>query len=294
MHIKINYMSIKNSVCSNCEAEVHTDADFYVHDKKDNLLCEECHHLTFNDISTVHIYDHETCEVKRWMFNPTMGLPYNEYAEELWGGDEDMMPVVDINWVSTGGWCGYYRAELKHGFTPISEGWATGRWDDVPWKHVFNDLFDAVFEDDGVYPPCDVFCVTSPTSNVFSLNTTLLVRSEDEETFVDWLTNDFGLTREKLDISLQHIEDSSEKASIVEHKKSTNNNMKKQEKSTNNKKQNQQKPLNAYQKEMQSFKQVFESVGLPTSALETTETPRKQPDSTISVTFLNRSKSIKK
>jgi len=122
----------------------------------------------------------------------------------------------------------------------------------------------------------------------------LLVRSEDEETFVDWLTNDFGLTREKLDISLQDIEDSSEKASIVEHKKSTNNNMKKQEKSTNNKKQNQQKPLNAYQKEMQSFKQVFESVGLPTSALETTETPRKQPDSTISVTFLNRSKSIKK
>lgn len=294
MHIKINYMSIKNLVCSNCKAEVHTDADFYTHDKTDELLCEECYHLTFDSISTVHIYDHETCEVKKWMFNPIMGLPYNEYLEELYGGDEDMMPVDDINWVSTDAWRGYYKADLKDGFTPISEGWATGRWDDVPWKHDFNDLFDAVFWDNKVYPPCDVFCVASPTSNVFSTSTVLAVRSEDEETFVDWLANDFGLTRQKLDISLQQTEGPSEKASIVGQNKHTGTNVKKQEKSTNNKKQNQEKPLNAYQKEMQSFKQMFESVGLPTSGLEMTETRKKQPDPTISVTFLNRSKKPRK
>lgn len=293
MRININYMSIKKLVCSNCEAEIHTDTDFHTYDKRDDLLCEKCYNLTFDSISTVHIYNHETCEVKRWMFNPMTGLPYNEYGKELRGGDEDMMPVDDVNWVSTDAWRGYYKADLKDGFTPISEGWATGRWDDVPWKHVFNDLFDAVFVDDEVYPPCDVFCVASPTSSAFNTKTILAVRSEDEEIFVDWLKNNFGLRREKLDISLQQTEGPSEKASIVEHKKSTSNN-KKQEKSTNNNMKQPQEQLTGYQKEMLYMKQVFESVGLSTSALEMTETRKKQPDPTISVTFLNRTKSIKK
>ena len=194
-------MSDNILVCSNCEAEVHTDTD-YTYDKRGDLLCEECHNLTFDSISTVHIYDHMTCEVKRWMFNPMTGLPYNEYGDELRGGDTDMMPVDDVNWVSTDAWRGYYKADIKDGFTPISEGWATGRWDDVTWKHGFNDLFDAVFTDDEVYPPCDVFCVASPTSNVFSTGTTLIVRSRDEEVFASWLEAEYGMTRDELDGAL--------------------------------------------------------------------------------------------
>lgn len=62
---------------------------------------------------------------------------------------------------------------------------------------------------------------------------------------------------------------------------------KKKEESNNNKDYNQEKPLNSYQREMQRFKEVCESVGLRISVPETTEASQSQQDPTISVTFLN-------
>jgi hypothetical protein len=118
---------------------------------------------------------------------------------------------------------------------------------------------------------------------VLGNKTSLVVRSRDEKTFTKWLENEYELTKENLGKTLQYMADTLKKVAA-----------KKKEEPVATYSENQQEQLTGYQKEMLSMKQVFESVGLPTSALETTETPRKQPDSTISVTFLNRSKSIKK
>ena len=222
------------------------------------------------------------------------GFRTTRMGEEL--GDDGMksMPLNDFAWVyiEDGTWVlsngrrGYYQHKLRKGYTMVKDSYTDRsklRWKDQIWNHWLNHLMNDLFEEHRIHPPCDLFCVISPTQSVLGNKTSLVVRSRDEKTFTKWLENEYELTKEDLGKSLQYMADTLKKVAA-----------KKKEEPVATYSENQQEQLTGYQKEMLYMKQVFESVGLPTSALETTETPRKQTDSKISVTFLNRSKSIKK
>lgn len=277
-------MSINNLVCSKCQAEVQTDTDILVHDKEETRLCEPCYRQSFNKVSQILIYEHKTPSIKNWSFNSMMGLPYDENGEEL--GDDDMksMPLKDFAWVYTedgtfvlsNGRRGYYQHKLRKGYIMVNDGFTDRlelRWKGLIRNHWLNHLMNDLFEENRIHPPCDLFCVISPAQDEYwGNNTSLVVRSRDEKTFVQWLESDYGLTKEELDLMAGTFK----KVAKKKKEKSTNNNMKQP-----------QEQLTGYQKEILYMKQVFESVGLPTSALERTETRKKQQDPTISVTFLN-------
>jgi len=275
-------MNISSLVCSNCEAELQTDTDFYVCDRNGAPLCEECYYVTFYDASQVLIYVHETSNFKIWSFNSTMGLPYDENVEELRDDDKKMMPIKDVTRVFTNGTSGYYQHKLKDGYTMLKDDYtelsqdrSKGRWKNVPWKHWLNELMDDLFGESETHPPCDVFCVTSPTSTLFVNKTSLVVRSRDINIFFEWLENEYGLTIEELENSLQNVEGTLKEVAA-----------KKQDKSTTNNSKQPQKQLTGYQKEILYMKQVFQSIGLPTSALETTGAQKPMKDPTISVTTM--------
>jgi hypothetical protein len=141
-------------------------------------------------------------ETKKYYYPHEIGKAFNVYWEEIYSDDDEYhQPVEDCKWVNSSAWRGYMDVEFKDGWKDIESGWATGYWEDVSWKHKFNDLVGEIIGENSDCPVM-VSIVSSLTSNVFSQATSIVVRSKDEETFLDWLENEYGMTREQLKTSL--------------------------------------------------------------------------------------------
>jgi hypothetical protein len=75
-------------------------------------------------------------------------------------------------------------------------------YDDVKWKWDFNEFVDKVHGGELV-PPVELFFIFAQTSNVFSTSAQLVVRSHQEQTFLNWLAQEAGLTKEQLQNALK-------------------------------------------------------------------------------------------
>lgn len=80
------------------------------------------------------------------------------------------VPDLNIRYVSTDGWRGYYTATVKRGrpWREIEDerlaGWVTGDWDDAP-TGASSSEHESIL---GEYGDRDIMVVYLPTSNVFS------------------------------------------------------------------------------------------------------------------------------
>lgn len=192
----------KKNFCDCCEQEIDQDLDFWAYDRNDEILCEECYHQAMDRATVIQTWSPQDQETKKYYYPHEIGKAFNVYWEEIYtDDDEHHQPVEDCKWVNSSAWRGYMDVEFKDGWKDIESGWATGYWEDVSWKHKFNDLVQEIIgENSGC--PVMVSIVSSLTSNIFSQATSILVRSKDEETFLDWLENEYGMTREQLKTSL--------------------------------------------------------------------------------------------
>jgi hypothetical protein len=110
--------------------------------------------------------------------------------------------IKGAKWTSTGGYRGYVDVEINDGYTLVADGWSTDRYDDVRWKWDFNDFVDKIHNGELVQPTM-LYFIFSPTSNVFSTSSQIVVRSYEEDTFLNWLSDEAGLTRQELQDALR-------------------------------------------------------------------------------------------
>jgi hypothetical protein len=109
-------------------------------------------------------------------------------------------PIKGEQWKSSGGYRGAMDVTLKDDYSSLTSGWSTGSWDDVPWKHSFNDFCKAL-TDETITPPATLWIILQRTSNVFSTSTDIVCRDEDMDAIIEWL-NSTPFTLEKLHNSL--------------------------------------------------------------------------------------------
>lgn len=185
-------MTTEKLVCIECEEELDPNDGYRW--TEDGPLCYACEQCEFERASTLvqfalgvgedggnkrtaKITDHFTVDP--------------EYFEEVdWPQDV----VKPRRWVATDGWRGYFETELRGGYTELADGWATGRYSDVPWKHRVQDLGEALERGDFVPPGQGLFVLLEPTSNIFSLATTFFCSCDDEEAVkACLLENGFGV-----------------------------------------------------------------------------------------------------
>ena len=195
--------TMKNNFCDCCEQEIDQDLDFWSYDRNDEILCEECYNQAMDRSTVIQTWSPQDQETKKYYYPHEIGKAFNVYWEEIYSDDDEHhQPVEDCKWVNSSAWRGYMDVEFKDGWKDIESGWATGYWEDVSWKHKFNDLVGKIIGENSDCPVM-VSIVSSLTSNVFSQATSIVVRSKDEETFLDWLENEYGMTREELKTSLK-------------------------------------------------------------------------------------------
>lgn len=190
-------MSNKN-FCDCCEQEIDQDLDFYQYDRNDEILCEECYYEALDRSSNITTWSPQDGETKKYYFPIQLGKAFNEYYEEIYtDDDEDHQPIEDAKWVNSSAWRGYCDVTFKKGWTVLEQGWATGDYEDVPWKHGFNELVRKIFEGN-TDCPVKVCMVSSLTSNVFSSAIDIAVIESDEDEFISWLEDEYGMSRNQL------------------------------------------------------------------------------------------------
>jgi hypothetical protein len=176
--------------------------DWYSQDDWDNeghygelteaSLCESCYEGDTTYPSTLH------------RFIPGQPKSEHEYVlfgdHNAYGCTEDctgevfdwFTTLIGDDWtgrtyVPTSGWRGYHDSSKSlHGLVEVETGWMTGDYGDVPWKRDSHAFLEAL-SDGEIVPPCDVFVLFEPTSNVFSTATTIMAPEAGAEALVEWL-----------------------------------------------------------------------------------------------------------
>jgi hypothetical protein len=112
-----------------------------------------------------------------------------DYTDEPFDWFTELLPSPwpGRKYIRTDAWRGYYNTqEILVGLTSVENGWTTGDYSDVPWKKDIHTFIAALSEGE-IEPPCTIFILFEPTSNVFSMGTDLLCKDEDAEALTAWL-----------------------------------------------------------------------------------------------------------
>jgi hypothetical protein len=187
------------TICSVCETHIEEHEYHYNNLKTGEPVCEGCVDHSYNYpmlTSTTYLEG----EVERVMYNDTLGAFVDQYFDMSEESPQNS-PVESAQWVSTSAWRGYMGFDLKPSWVTLESGWATGRHDDVKWKHAFNDFIDEL-EEGNLYTHFPVVVVSAPTSNVFSTAIDVCVRERDVDAFWEAVGEHCGLTAEALKTSL--------------------------------------------------------------------------------------------
>jgi hypothetical protein len=183
--------------CNNCSVDVGDD--YFGTDKNGEMLCEECYYSHWESAVMVYEFDPEYETLLRTDYAYTL-----DKSRSIEDGDEyDGRPrcIESAGWKSTDAWRGYVNVELADGYECVANGWSTGSYDDVKWKWDFNEFFENIAEGKLV-PPVSVWFIFAQTSNVFSTATDVVVRTHQVGTFLNWLADETGMTREQLKTAL--------------------------------------------------------------------------------------------
>lgn len=178
--------------CAHCGEEFNSDNGGTT-DKNGEPICESCESNAWNYSNVVTVA--KGGEVTEYIWCSEFGFRTREYLEEVNGGHPD--GVIDWKYKQTDGWRGYHYPELEEGWITIMDGWTTGNWDDVPWKHKFNDFAGKIFSGE-VECPFTVVIASGLTSNVFSTTADVIVKESDAEAFTEWVNAEMGYSIEDL------------------------------------------------------------------------------------------------
>lgn len=122
--------------------------------------------------------------------------------EHAWHDDYDELPdwFTDIfekrDYVHTDGWRRYYDTKFN-GLVTLADGWLTGFPDATKRKTEAIDSSEALHLGK-IEPPKAIYWLFEPTSNIFSMASTIFVAEADREEIEEWLlSKGFGI--EELD-----------------------------------------------------------------------------------------------
>ena len=155
--------------CLDCEEEFDLDEGGDYSALREGWLCGPC---VENDGQYASSAWHVTPDGDVTRYAITDSFVYvTEYGEEV--GENS---PLTRRYVATDGWRGYYETRPTGDWTPVVDGWTTGNWGDpvADSKQRFNRWAEALIAGD-VTPPCEVWLVADPTSNVFSTAVTVFV-----------------------------------------------------------------------------------------------------------------------
>ena len=181
---------MENCTCSSCQTEINTDNDFYRYNRKDEILCESCEQSAWEYSNTVVTV--KDGEVKTYRWCDDFGFVDTEYWESA-----ELDSVTGFEYVRTDGWRGYWNAQIGEGYKVVANGWSTGKWDDVAYKHDFNDFVEQIGKGE-LECPFELIFAYGLTSNVFSVASDVVIKEEDFEAFSEWIAQEAGLTLEDL------------------------------------------------------------------------------------------------
>lgn len=109
--------------------------------------------------------------------------------------------VEKLEYKSTDAWRGYHYPVIEDGYMTVADGWATGRWSDVPWKHKFNDFVDAL-SNGSMICPVKIVITCGLTSNVFSTSINVIIAESDFDKFNEWMVEESGMSIEDMKSAL--------------------------------------------------------------------------------------------
>lgn len=179
--------------CKHCESVIEEN-DFYTDDKNGDPVCESCEQSAWGYANTVVVYNLSEKQTFKWC--DEFGFR-DDYWEE-----RNPKAVSGFKYVRTDGWRGYWDVIIADGYKTVAFGWSTGRWDDVPWKHLFNDFCESISEGE-VECPFELTFAFGLTSNVFSVSSDIIIKESEMDSFLEWMSAELGYGAEELNNALK-------------------------------------------------------------------------------------------
>jgi hypothetical protein len=180
--------------CSSCDQELDQENDLYAYNRKDEIICEGCEQSAWDYANTVVVV--KDGEITKYLWCSDFGYRNIEDWE-----DADLDSVTGFEYVRTDGWRGYWNAQIGEGYAVVANGWSTGRWEDVAYKHDFNDFVEKIGSGD-LECPFELIFAYGLTSNVFSVSSDVVIREVDLEAFTEWIAQEAGLSLDDLQNAL--------------------------------------------------------------------------------------------
>jgi hypothetical protein len=201
----LKYIKMENDElqkCNCCETAIDYDTMYSRETLQGEILCEECCNEPWEHSPTLISFGHPTHdEGEKFYWCKEYGFA-NDYLEELYGNDEQTLPVDDFKYVSTDGWRGYWDPQIRDEFITF-EGWFTGWVDEtISHKLTLNQLLNDLGEEN-IKPYFPVWVVMCPTSNVFSQSTDIMIKKAHLSQFEELLQEEYGITTDELKIALK-------------------------------------------------------------------------------------------
>lgn len=175
--------------CEDCDDQVNEN-DAYWGELTGATLCESCYSSDTDYPSKLYLFqpdgdqfemifgDHNAYHGERGKIDD-MGIP--DWIAHAWADD-----WKGRKYVSTSGWRGYYCTDELLKLANVGSGWSTDKWDDVRHKWDFNTFAEELMEGN-IVPPKNVYILAEPTSNVFSVATTILCEVGELEEIRNWI-----------------------------------------------------------------------------------------------------------
>jgi len=202
-NLKIHKMENDNlQKCNCCEQEIDYDTMYSKETLQGEVLCEECCDEPWEHSPTLISFGHPTHDEGEKFYWCKEYDFANSYLEELYGDDEQTLPVNGFEYVRTDAWRGYWSPQIREEFMSF-DGWYTGWVDEtISHKLTLNQLLDDLGEQhlDLYFPIWVIMC---PTSNVFSQSTDIMIKKADLSRFEDLLFDNYGITSKELQNSLK-------------------------------------------------------------------------------------------
>jgi len=180
-------MSEETFKCADCDEVQDIDDQSHGKDNGD-VVCRNCVDEAMNYRSTINVFEDGTVTI----------IYVSEYETINEYGDPFDTLTISRKYIQTDGWRGYHETNIE-GWVTITDGWTTGGWGDptADRKQVFNEWVEDMTRSD-IIPPVPVAIVYDPTSNVFSMAITVLVKADDENNFREWLGEDINQLQKSL------------------------------------------------------------------------------------------------
>jgi hypothetical protein len=184
--------------CTECGQEINQDHDFYEYNSKDEIICEGCYEHHWESAVMVYEFDPNEESMRRLDYAFTLDKTRDTDNYDTFDGTP--MCIKGAKW--EGNYRGYIAVDFEEGYESVANGWTTDRYDDVKWKWNFNDFMENIIQGE-LIPPVEVWFIFAQTSNIFSTAVDVVVRTHQSDTFLNWLADEAGLTRDELQDALR-------------------------------------------------------------------------------------------